>query len=180
MTDALAQLSEAGVSIWLDDLSRELLARRQPARLIDEKHVVGVTTNPTIFAVGARQGRRLRRAGRDARRRGADVDERAVRRSRRTTSASACDVLRPVYDATDGQDGRVSIEVDPRPGARHRRDRREAKQLWATVDRPNVMIKIPATVEGLPAITQTIAAGISVNVTLIFSSTATAPSWTPS
>ncbi len=167
MTDALAQLSEAGVSVWLDDLSRELLADGSLQRLIDDRHVVGVTTNPTIFASALAKGdaydeqlRELAAAGKDVDAVLFDVTTQDVR--------TACDVMRPVFDATGGQDGRVSIEVDPRLAHDTAATVEMAKKLWAAVDRPNVMIKIPATVEGLPAISQCIAAGISVNVTLIF------------
>ncbi|GAA4355293.1 transaldolase [Angustibacter luteus] len=167
MTDALAQLSEAGVSVWLDDLSRELLNDGSLQRLIDEKHVVGVTTNPTIFASALSKGDAYDEQVRALAADGQDVAA-AIYAITTDDVRNACDVLRPVYDRTNGQDGRVSIEVDP--GLAHDTGAtvEMAKRLWATVDRPNVMIKIPATVEGLPAISQAIAAGISVNVTLIF------------
>jgi transaldolase len=168
MTDALAQLSEAGVSIWLDDLSRELLLDGSLQRLIDDKHVVGVTTNPTIFAAALTKGdaydeqlRSLAASGKDVGDILFDITTDDVR--------TACDVMRPVFDRTNGQDGRVSIEVDPALAHDTGATVEMAKQLWAAVDRPNALIKIPATVEGLPAISQCTAAGISVNVTLIFS-----------
>ncbi len=167
MTDALAQLSEAGVSIWLDDLSRELLNDGSLQRLIDDKHVVGVTTNPTIFASAVAKGNAYDEQLRELAATGKDVD--AVLFEVTTQDVrTACDVLRPVYDASDGQDGRVSIEVDPRLAHDTAATVEMARALWQAVDRPNVLIKIPATVEGLPAISQSIAAGISVNVTLIF------------
>jgi transaldolase len=167
MTDALAQLSEAGVSIWLDDLSRELLRDGTLERLIADKHVVGVTTNPTIFANALAKGDAYGEQIRALAAAGADV-EAALFQITTDDVRAACDVMRPVYDATGGQDGRVSIEVEPALAGDTSRTVDTAKKLWASVDRPNVMIKIPATVEGLPAIAQTIAAGISVNVTLIF------------
>ena len=167
MTDALAQLSEAGVSIWLDDLSRELLRSGDLQRLLDTKSVVGVTTNPTIFASALAKGDAYDDQLCEIGAAGKDVD-RAVFELTTTDVCQACDVLRPVYDRTDGVDGRVSIEVDPRLAHDTARTIEVARELYQAVDRPNVMIKIPATVEGLPAITQAISEGISVNVTLIF------------
>jgi transaldolase len=167
MTDALAQLSEAGVSIWLDDLSRELLRSGDLQRLLDTKSVVGVTTNPTIFASALAKGDAYDEQLREIAAAGTDVD-RAVFELTTSDVREACDVFRPVYDRTDGVDGRVSIEVDPRLAHDTARTIEVARQLYQAVDRPNVMIKIPATVEGLPAITQAISEGISVNVTLIF------------
>ena len=167
MTDALAELSEQGVSIWLDDLSRELLNGGDLERLIADKHVVGVTTNPTIFASALSKGDAYTEQVEELVRAGADVES-AVFAITTADVQRACDVLRPVYDRTDGIDGRVSIEVDPRLSHDTARTVEVAKALFAAVDRPNVMIKIPATVEGLSAISQTLAEGISVNVTLIF------------
>jgi len=168
MTDALARLSELGVSVWLDDLSRELLAGGELQKLIDERHVVGVTSNPTIFASALAKGDRYQDQVRTLAGRGADV-ETAVFELTTDDVRSACDVFRPVWDATSHLDGRVSIEVDPRLARDTAKTIEQARLLWRTVDRPNAMIKIPATVEGLPAITQAISEGISVNVTLIFS-----------
>jgi len=167
MTDVLAQLSEQGVSIWLDDLSRELLNGGDLERLIADKHVVGVTTHPTIFAFALSKGDAYTEQVAELAGAGADV-EKAVFAITTADVQRACDVFRPVYDRTDGVDGRVSIEVDPRLSHDTARTVEVAKALYAAVDRPNVMIKIPATVEGLPAISQTLAEGISVNVTLIF------------
>jgi transaldolase len=163
-----AALSELGVSIWLDDLSRERIASGGLQQLIDEKNVVGVTTNPTIFAGALAKGNAYDAKVAELAAAGTSVTD-AVFQITTGDVRDACDIFRPVYDATDGQDGRVSIEVEP--GLAHDTDGTiaQAKQLWATVDRPNAMIKIPATLEGLPAITAAIAAGISVNVTLIFS-----------
>ncbi|MFE3175673.1 transaldolase [Amycolatopsis sp. NPDC059090] len=168
MTDRLAQLSEAGVSIWLDDLSRERLESGNLAGLVRDKHVVGVTTNPTIFANALSNGAAYDAQVNDLAARGADLDG-TVRELTTTDVRNAADLFRDVYNATNGVDGRVSIEVDPRLAKDTEKTVAEAKDLWKTVDRPNVMIKIPATEEGLPAITAVLAEGISVNVTLIFS-----------
>ncbi|WP_028799012.1 transaldolase [Streptomyces sp. 142MFCol3.1] len=164
----LERLSGEGVSIWLDDLSRKRIASGNLAELIASRHVVGVTTNPSIFqaAIGSGEGYEEQLA--DLAERGVTVDE-AVRMMTTADVRAAADVLRPVYDATGGRDGRVSIEVDPRLAHRTAATIAEAKQLAWLVDRPNVMIKIPATKAGLPAITEVIGLGISVNVTLIFS-----------
>ncbi|KYH44395.1 transaldolase [Branchiibius sp. NY16-3462-2] len=161
------ELSDLGVSIWLDDLSRTLVSSGDLEKLTQEKNVVGVTSNPTIFAGALSDGSAYDEQVRSLAADGADVDE-AVFVITTDDVRSACDVLRPVYDATDGQDGRVSIEVDPRLARDTQATIDSARKLWDTVNRPNVMIKIPATAEGLPAITASIAAGISVNVTLIF------------
>ena len=168
MSDALADLSAAGVAVWLDDLSRERLRSGNLQQLIDDKHVVGVTTNPTIFQKAISSGDAYDDSTRELALRGVDVGE-AVRSLTTYDVRWACDVLKPVYDRSDGVDGRVSIEVDPRLAHDSARTVAEAKALWWLVDRPNLYIKIPATAEGLPAITDTLAAGISVNVTLIFS-----------
>lgn len=160
-------LSDLGVSIWLDDLSRTLISSGDLQQLVEDKNVVGVTTNPTIFASALSNGSAYDEQVRSLAADGADVDQ-SVFVITTDDVRNACDVLRPVYDATDGQDGRVSIEVDPRLARDTQATIDSARKLWDTVDRPNVMIKIPATAEGLPAITAAIAAGISVNVTLIF------------
>ena len=168
MSDALTELSAAGVAVWLDDISRDRLRTGNLADLVENRHVVGVTTNPTIFQKALSQGDAYDEQVRGLALRGVDVGE-AVRSITAYDVRWACDVLRPVYDRTDGVDGRVSIEVDPRIAHDTARTAAEATALWWLVDRPNLYIKIPATVEGLPAITSTLAAGISVNVTLIFS-----------
>jgi transaldolase len=167
-TTPTAALSKAGVSIWLDDLSRQRISSGDLARLIAERDVVGVTTNPTIFAGALANGASYAQQVRELAADGADVD-RAVFEITTDDVRDAADVFRPVYDRTDGYDGRVSIEVAPELAHDAAGTAESAKELWAKVDRPNVMIKIPATVEGLDAIRETIAAGISVNVTLIFS-----------
>ncbi|MFD7938895.1 transaldolase [Streptomyces sp. NPDC059755] len=165
---ALDRLSNEGVSIWLDDLSRRRIASGNLAELVATKNVVGVTTNPSIFqaAIGSGEGYEEQLA--DLAVRGVTVDE-AVRMMTTADVRSAADILHSVYTATGGRDGRVSIEVDPRLAHRTAATIAEAKQLAWLVDRPNVMIKIPATRAGLPAITEVIGLGISVNVTLIFS-----------
>jgi transaldolase len=167
MSDVLADLSAAGVAVWLDDISRERLRSGNLADLVRDKHVVGVTSNPTIFAKALEKGDAYLEQVRDLAVRGVSLDE-AVRALTGYDIRWACDVLRPVYEATDGVDGRVSLEVDPRLAHDATGTLAEAKALWWLVDRPNLYIKIPATKEGLPAITGALAAGISVNVTLIF------------
>ena len=168
MTDRLAQLSEAGVSIWLDDLSRERLTSGNLAALIRDKHVVGVTTNPTIFAGALSKGSSYDEQVRELAAREASLDA-TVRELTTTDVRNACDVFRATWEASGHVDGRVSIEVDPRLAHDTDATVAEAQELWKTVDRPNLLIKIPATKAGLPAITKVIAEGISVNVTLIFS-----------
>ncbi|WP_327580834.1 transaldolase [Nonomuraea sp. NBC_00507] len=168
MSEILNKLSGQGVAIWLDDISRERLRSGNLEQLIREKNVVGVTSNPTIFAGALSKGDAYDVQLHDLAIRGVNVDE-AVRAITAYDIRWACDVLRPVYDATGGVDGRVSLEVDPRLARESEKTVAEARALWWMVDRPNLFIKIPATVEGLPAITQAISEGISVNVTLIFS-----------
>jgi transaldolase len=166
--DKLGQLSAAGVAVWLDDISRDRLATGNLAALMRDFHVIGVTSNPTIFANALSKGSRYNEQVADL----ALLDVSVGEASRAITTRDirwAADVLRPAYDASDGVDGRVSLEVDPRLARDTARTVAEARELWWLVDRPNMFIKIPATAEGLPAITQTLAQGISVNVTLIFS-----------
>jgi transaldolase len=167
MADALARLSDEGVVVWLDDISRDRLRTGNLQELVDHKHVVGVTSNPTIFQKALEKGSAYDDQVRDLRIREVAIDG-AIRYLMAYDIRWACDVLRPVYDRTDGQDGRVSIEVDPRLAHETERTIAEARGLWWLVDRPNVMIKIPATEAGLPAITAATAEGINVNVTLIF------------
>jgi len=166
--DVLAQLTAEDVAIWLDDISRERLSTGNLAMLMKDFHVRGVTSNPTIFAHAMAHGAAYDGQLGDLAVRGVSVDE----ASRAITTYDirwACDVLRDVYDASEGVDGRVSIEVDPRIAKDTEKTIAEARALWWLVDRPNLFIKIPATVEGLPAITTCLSEGISVNVTLIFS-----------
>jgi transaldolase len=172
MTDRLGELSAAGVAVWLDDISRERLVpdgkATSLASLAKDSHVVGVTSNPTIFAGALSSSELYADQLHDLSVRKVTVDE----ASRMITTLDvrwACDVMRPTYDASSGQDGRVSLEVDPRMANNTDATVAEAKQLWWLVDRENLFIKIPATEAGLPAITATLAKGISVNVTLIFS-----------
>ncbi|MFC4497308.1 transaldolase [Streptomyces ovatisporus] len=168
MTDALKRLSDEGVAIWLDDLSRHRITSGNLGELIDEQHVVGITTNPTIFQKAISSDEKYDQQVSDLASRGVTVEE-ALRMITTADVRDAADVLRPVYDATGGKDGRVSIEVDPRLAHNTKATVAEARQLAWLVDRPNTFIKIPATKKGLPAITETVGKGISVNVTLIFS-----------
>ncbi|MFF7728062.1 transaldolase [Streptomyces sp. NPDC008001] len=168
MTDALKRLSDEGVAIWLDDLSRKRITSGNLAELIDQSHVVGVTTNPSIFQKAISGGDGYEQQLTDLAARKVTVDE-AIRMITTADVRDAADILRPVFDATNGQDGRVSIEVDPRLAHDTKATVAEAKQLAWLVDRPNTLIKIPATRAGLPAIADVIGKGISVNVTLIFS-----------
>ena len=168
MGDRLAELSEAGVAIWLDDLSRARLVSGSLADLVAGSHVVGVTTNPTIFQKALSGSDDYADQVRDLAHRGVGVDE-AVRMITSYDVRWACDVLRPAYDASGGVDGRVSIEVDPRLAHETASTIAEARQLWWLVDRPNLFIKIPATDAGIPAIEACLAEGISINITLIFS-----------
>ncbi len=167
MPEPLKSLSEAGVSIWLDDLSRERIETGNLADLVAQKCVVGVTTNPTIFATAISDGERYTEQVRALAADGADV-ARTITELTTEDVRRACDVLAPVH-AADNFDGRVSIEVEPGLAMDTAGTIAQAKELWSAVDRPNAMIKIPATAPGLPAITAAIAEGISVNVTLIFS-----------
>ena len=168
MSDRLSQLSQSGVSIWLDDLSRARLNSGDLARKIREDDVVGVTTNPAIFQAAISGTADYAAPIAELASSGASPEE-VIKRLTTDDVREACDLFHDVYERTGGYDGRVSIEVDPRLARRTAETLVQAGELWATVDRPNVMIKIPATVEGLPAITDAIAAGISVNATLIFS-----------
>jgi transaldolase len=168
MAGPLEALSAAGVSIWLDDLSRERLISGSLADMSEHQQVRGVTTNPSIFAKAIGQATAYHSQMHDLAVRGVDVGE-ALRALTTFDVRWACDVLRPVYDATDGVDGRVSIEVDPRLAHDTAATIAEARALWWAVDRPNLFIKIPAARQGLPAISACLAEGISINVTLIFS-----------
>jgi transaldolase len=167
-SERLGKLSGAGVAIWLDDLSRSRLQGGGLAEMVRDQYVVGVTTNPSIFQNAVTKSDLYDPQIADLAARGVSVDE-AVRSITTADVREACDVLRGAYDASDGVDGRVSIEVDPRFAKNTAATIAEARALWWAVDRPNLYIKIPATVEGLPAIEQCLAEGISVNVTLIFS-----------
>ncbi|NEA30856.1 transaldolase [Streptomyces sp. SID13031] len=168
MTDRLKDLADAGVSIWLDDLSRQRLTSGSLQNLIHDQHISGVTTNPTIFAKAISDAdayaEQVQRLGAE----GVSTDQ-AIRVITTDDVRAAADLFKPVYDDTEGVDGRVSIEVEPGLARETEKTIAQAKELWATVGRENVYVKIPATKEGIPAIAETLAAGISVNVTLIFS-----------
>jgi transaldolase len=168
MNAALTALTDAGVSIWLDDLSRERLTSGSLVSLVADQHVAGVTTNPSIFAKAINSSDAYDAQLRDLGARGVHASE-ALRVLTTFDVRWACDVLRPVYDATGGVDGRVSIEVDPRLAHDTAATIAEARALWWTVDRPNLFIKIPAARQGLPAIAACLGEGISINITLIFS-----------
>jgi transaldolase len=168
MSDHLKELSAQGVSIWLDDLSRPLITGGGLQSLIDTSSVVGVTTNPTIFDGALASGDSYDDQITQLAAKAITADEAAFALITQDVR-DACDIMAPIYRATAGEDGRVSIEVDPRLAHDTNRTIEQVRALHAAVDRPNVLIKIPATVEGLPAIAQMLAEGISVNVTLIFS-----------
>jgi transaldolase len=168
MASALQQLADIGVAVWLDDLSRARIQSGELARMVEHGGVVGITTNPTIFAKAIGSGAGYETQVHDLALRGTAVGE-SVRLLTAWDVRSACDVLQPTAMRTDGRDGRVSIEVDPRIAQDAARTSAEARGLWWLVNRSNLFIKIPATLAGLPAITETLATGISVNVTLIFS-----------
>jgi transaldolase len=168
MANPLRQLSDEGVAVWLDDMGRERLVSGSLKMLIRDCFVVGVTTNPTIFQKAISGSEVYGEQLRDLASLEVPVPE-AIDFMIAHDVRAVCDLLRPVYDRSDGVDGRVSIEVDPLLAADTQRTIAEARLLWWMVDRPNLMIKIPATPEGLPAITACLAEGISVNVTLIFS-----------
>ena len=155
----LAALSAAGVSVWLDDLSRQRLQSGNLQELIDTKSVVGVTTNPTIFQKALSQGHDYDAQVAELAARGADVAT-AVRAILSDDVRAACDVMAPISEASGGVDGRVSLEVDPRLANDTDETIRRAVLLWKMVDRPNLFIKIPATKAGLPAITAALAEGI--------------------
>jgi transaldolase len=168
MSSPLHQLDQAGVSIWLDDLSRDRIQSGSLAELISSRAVSGVTTNPTIFAGAFAKGDAYASQLAELAEKGASATE-AVFEATTLDVRMACDVFRDVYNKTNGVDGRVSIEVEPGIAMDTDRTVTQAKQIYEAVGRENVMIKIPATIPGLKAITEVLASGISVNVTLIFS-----------
>jgi transaldolase len=168
MTDRLKELADAGVSIWLDDLSRQRLTSGNLESLIHDQHISGVTTNPTIFAKAISDANAYAEQVHRLAAEGVSTDE-AIRAITTDDVRDAADLFKPVYDDSEGVDGRVSIEVEPGFARDTEKTIRQAKELWEIVGRENVFIKIPATKEGIPAITATLAEGISVNVTLIFS-----------
>jgi len=168
MTDRLAELTAQGVSLWLDDLSRQRLQSGNLQELIDTWHISGVTTNPSIFQAALSDGAAYQQQLDDLAARGAGVDD-VVREVTTDDVRDACEMFTSLFQATGHVDGRVSIEVDPRLAHQTQATIDQARELHKIVDRPNVLIKIPATLAGLPAITAVIGEGISVNVTLIFS-----------
>lgn len=166
MANPLAEISQAGVAVWLDDLSRERLQNNSLADLIKHDSVVGVTTNPSIFSAAIGKSSLYREdiiANKTL-----SVEE-IIMRLTTDDVRKACDLFKETYKNTKHVDGKVSIEVDPRFAHDTQATIEQGKELWRLIDRPNLFIKVPATIEGLPAITQLIAEGISVNVTLIFS-----------
>ena len=167
MSDRMKALADAGVSIWLDDLSRERIETGNLAELMETRSVTGVTTNPSIFATALSDGERYDEQVRELAAQGADVDA-TVFALTTTDVREACDIMRPAYDASGGVDGRVSIEVAPTLAFDTDATAQSARDLWKEVDRDNLLIKIPATTEGAPAITTVLGEGMSVNVTLIF------------
>ncbi len=171
MSDRLKALADAGVSIWLDDLSRERIESGGLTELIEKRSVVGVTTNPTIFAGAIADGERYEEQVRGLMADGAGVDK-VIFELITEDVRNACDIFAPVADGS-ASDGRVSIEVEPDLANDTEGTMASARALWGAVDRPNALIKIPATLEGLPAITAAVAEGISINVTLISAWSAT-------
>ncbi len=166
--NAIQQLAELGTSTWLDDLSRDRINSGNLRELINTKHIAGVTTNPAIFAAAMSKGNAYDEQIATLKAEQASVDQ-AVYAMSIDDVRAACDVFEEVFEQTQGKDGRVSIEVDPRISEDRDATIAQARELWSRVDRPNAMIKIPATEDSLPAIVDALAEGISVNVTLIFS-----------
>ena len=172
MSATLSSLSTCGTSIWLDDLSRERLVPGGAARslhsLINSEYVVGVTTNPAIFSSAISGSPLYRDEILSLHRSGQPIDE-IITSLTCADVAAACDLFADVHRKSSGVDGRVSIEVDPRFARDTESTIAQARELWKRIDRPNLLIKVPATIEGLPAIRTLISEGISVNVTIIFS-----------
>jgi len=166
MPKPLAQISQAGVAVWLDDLSRERINNDSLKKLISEDNVVGVTTNPSIFAAAIGKSDLYQS---DILQNKEKSIEDIITKLTTDDVRNACDLFQTAFETSNGVDGRVSIEVDPRFARDTLATVKQGKQLWEIIDRKNLLIKVPATVEGLPAITELIANGISVNVTLIFS-----------
>jgi transaldolase len=167
MTNRLQQLHDAGVSIWLDFIERTMLHNGDLERRIRDDAVTGMTSNPTIFEKALAEG-----SAYDAQIREAPsklTPAQLFELVQTTDVRDACDLFRPVYDRTNGVDGYVSIEVSP--GASHDASAtiEEAKRLWKTIDRPNLLVKVPGTVEGAVAVRRLIADGININITLLFS-----------
>lgn len=166
--NAIDDLKKVGTSTWLDDLSRDRLTSGSLKELLSSKSIVGVTTNPSIFAAAMGKGTAYDEQIGELKQSGSSVDEGVYTMAIKDVQ-DACDLFAEIYKESDGKDGRVSIEVDPRISADRDATLTQAKNLWERVNRPNVMIKIPATQGSMPAISDALAEGISVNVTLIFS-----------
>ena len=162
----LEKISKSGVAIWLDDLSRDRIQNGELANLISTKNVVGVTTNPSIFSNAISKSDKY---DSDIKKFGTKTIDEIIQQLTTDDVRAACDLFKDVFAKTKGRDGRVSIEVDPRFAMDTKKTVAQAKELWQIINRPNLFIKIPATKPGLSAISEVIAAGISVNVTLIFS-----------
>ncbi|HET8912912.1 MAG TPA: transaldolase [Ktedonobacteraceae bacterium] len=168
MTNPLLQLQQYGQSVWYDNIDRAQLASGQFKQMLADDGILGVTANPTIFEKSISSGHayddqmnQLISDGKDT----SFIYEAMIIQDIRTVA----DLLRPVYDRTNAKDGYVSLEVSPDLAHNTAGTIKEARRFWQMVDRPNLMIKIPATPEGIPAIRETLAAGINVNITLIFS-----------
>ena len=166
MNNTLAEISRAGVAVWLDDLSRERLQNNSLTTLIKHDSVVGVTTNPSIFSAAIRKSNLYQEDIMASK--SLSIEEIIIKLTTDDVR-NACDLFKDIYKNTKHMDGRVSIEVDPRFAHDAQATIEQGKHLWTLIDRPNLFIKVPATIAGLPAITELIASGISVNVTLIFS-----------
>ena len=166
MNNTLAEISRAGVAVWLDDLSRERLQNNSLIDLIKHDSVVGVTTNPSIFSTAIRKSNLYQEDIMASK--SLSIEEIIIKLTTDDVR-NACDLFKDIYISTKHMDGRVSIEVDPRFAHDAQATIEQGKHLWTLIDRPNLFIKVPATIAGLPAITELIASGISVNVTLIFS-----------
>ncbi|WP_111765580.1 transaldolase [Nakamurella deserti] len=167
-TEPLADLTAAGVSLWLDDLSRDRITSGNLAELIGSRHISGVTTNPSIFAAALSKGEAYDPQVAELAKQGSTLDD-TIRTLTTDDVRNAADLFKEVFEATGGRDGRVSIEVEPGIARDSLKTSAQAQELYKIVDRPNLLVKIPATVEGLSSITETLKGGISVNVTLIFS-----------
>lgn len=168
MSDHLSQLQTLGVSVWLDDLSRQRITSGSLQELIANGDIAGVTTNPSIFQAAIAQRDPYDEAIADARSRGLSAAE-TISELTESDVRDACDLFTAVYEQSAGVDGRVSIEVEPKLARDTAATIEQAVAIWERVNRPNLMIKVPATTEGLPAIAELLSRGISVNVTLIFS-----------
>ena len=168
MSERLKALADAGVSIWLDDLSRDRITTGNLADLVTNSSVTGVTTNPTIFATALAKGHGYDAQVKELAARDAGLHD-TIKVLTTDDVRNACDIMAATHAASKGVDGRVSIEVDPDLAHETEATTAQALDLWKVVDRPNVLIKIPATKAGLPSITSVTAEGVSVNVTLIFS-----------